>query len=366
MNILVLCLSPGKGGLELYIANLARNIQHTQHQLMFCIKQGTPLDDVLESRTGKKNYLRRRITYLPIIAATRLANIIDQQSVDCILINWAADLPLAAMARIFSKTKPKLVYSRHMKITRNKKDFYHRYIYRQVDLMLTITEQVRNEALRYLPLQESKVKNCYLGVKKIEANQDGCQEWMRNTGFTKSSFRIALFGRIEYYKGQHLLVEAVRLIRCQKIDVQAAIIGHVMDAEYYQQLVQSINEYQLDNQIHILDFVDNPMAIMPCFDVVVLTTYEETFGLVLAEAMRSGVAVVGTRAGGVREIIDDGVTGLMFEPGNADDLARALLYLVDNPVKRKNIALEGKKKADSLFDENKHFIDLLEYITKLT
>ena len=97
---------------------------------------------------------------------------------------------------------------------------------------------------------------------------------------------------------------------------------------------------------------------MPAFDVVVLATEMETFGLVLIEAMRSGVAVVGSNAGGVPEIIEDGVSGLLFEPGNAADLAAKLRrYCMDRDLRRR-LAAAGKARADSLFALERHYQDL--------
>jgi glycosyltransferase involved in cell wall biosynthesis len=106
------------------------------------------------------------------------------------------------------------------------------------------------------------------------------------------------------------------------------------------------------------------MAIMPCFQVIVLTTHEETFGLVMAEAMRCGVAVIGSRAGGVKEIIDEGISGLMFESGNLVELADALQSLYTDVAKREKLAREGKAKADRMFDQDMHFIQLMQLITK--
>ena len=107
------------------------------------------------------------------------------------------------------------------------------------------------------------------------------------------------------------------------------------------------------------------MMIMPCFDVVVLTTFEETFGLVLVEAMRSGVTVIGTRAGGVKEIIDEGITGMMFEPGNPEELADCLQNVFQDEEKRLEMSKAGKKKADNKFDEETHFKALTQLIINM-
>ena len=65
--------------------------------------------------------------------------------------------------------------------------------------------------------------------------------------------------------------------------------------------------------------------------LIVPSTWFETFPLVIGEAMSQGIPVIASRTGGLPEIIDDGVTGLLFEPGNADDLAAKIRILWDDP-----------------------------------
>ena len=89
---------------------------------------------------------------------------------------------------------------------------------------------------------------------------------------------------------------------------------------------------------------------MTCFDVIVLTTKNETFGLVLIEAMLAGIAVIGSNAGGVPEIIDHEQTGLLFETWNVKSLATAIKRLVQNAELRASLARAGQQKARAQFN----------------
>lgn len=99
---------------------------------------------------------------------------------------------------------------------------------------------------------------------------------------------------------------------------------------------------------------------MSCFDVVILASKCETFGLVLPEAMRAGVVVIGSNCGGVPEIIRHGETGLLFESENAEDLTNQLRKLIDDHQLCIKLASAGKAEADERFSEEKHFQRLLE------
>jgi glycosyltransferase involved in cell wall biosynthesis len=85
--------------------------------------------------------------------------------------------------------------------------------------------------------------------------------------------------------------------------------------------------------------------------------------LVLVEAMRAGVAVIGTDAGGVSEIIEHEQSGLLFEPGNVEQLAAYLRRLVDSSDYKISMAQHGKARADELFAEQKHFDELEQILS---
>jgi starch synthase len=73
---------------------------------------------------------------------------------------------------------------------------------------------------------------------------------------------------------------------------------------------------------------DNAPGLMRHFDVLVAPSLQEPFGTVVSEAMAVGTPVVATRVGGLAEVVDDGVTGLLVEPGEPKALASAILEVL--------------------------------------
>ncbi len=353
MKILVLCTSPGLGGLELYAEREWKYLQQQGHECYFVIAKHGRLAQ--RNRQVSRNilFLPRQSKLFPLINARRLARYIDRNNIDIMHMHWGKELNLAGLGKWFSRRRPQLFYTRHMGITRSKKDILHRFFYQQVNRMLTISKQVEIEAHQFLPLAKEQISLLYLGVADKTVEQPGCESLLEN--IMKRPFKIALFGRIEHGKGQHILVEAMAQLVERGLDVSATFIGQIMDPRYFEKLKQTVKKYSLDDRIAYRDFVDNTMAVMPCFDVVVLLTYCETFGLVLVEAMRAGVAVIGTDAGGVPEIIEHEQTGLLIAPGDASALSDAVTGLYENPELKNRLALAGKEKADREFDEKLHF-----------
>lgn len=357
MNILQLCLSSGLGGLELYVYRASDALKDS-HDLFAVLQPGSKLDDYYKDHSS---IIRLHLTHssgpFPLINARKLARIIDDNNIDLVHMHWGKDLALAAFAKTFSKKKPKLVYTRQMMITRYKNDFYHRFLYSQLDLIITITQQLEQLYKKFVSAKNLSIQTLYYGVKIPEnlLSIDEITGIRTEKGFTKDDFIIGLFGRLEDGKGQHLLIKALSIAKQKNRDVKALIVGHEMDSGYRDTLTKLAESLDVLNDITFNDFVVNPQELMQICDCICLTTYEETFGLVLPEAMRAGVAVIGSDKGGVPEIIDHQQTGLLFESKSEDSLYQQIAYFYDNPADREIIANKGKVKADSMFDNDEHF-----------
>ena len=360
MKIMELCLSPDLGGLELYVYRASMKLVETD-KVHAVINQKGKLAERFRDTELPVSYLNKGFKVLPLFSALKLAGIIDRYDIDVIHMHWGRDLSVAALAKWFSKKKPRLVYTRQMQITRNKDDIYHRFLYKQVDVFITITKVLAKLARSFLSeADKHKVVPLYYGVEEPDKflSQDEKHQLRKKAGFVESDFIVALFGRIEEYKGQHVVIDAIARLKQQGNAVKGLIVGHAMDKEYFSAIKNHVKENGIEHDIHFMDFVENPQEWMQACDVVVLATKEETFGLVLAEAMQSGVAVIGTNSGGVPEIIDHDKNGFLFEYGDVINLCKYILELKEDENKLLQYAKAGQEKAKQLFDINKHYVEL--------
>lgn len=362
MNILELCLSGGFGGLELYALKSVKKLSQTPNNIKVIVRKKTFLDEKLAESGISRDYLRTIVTSFPLISSFRLARYVTVHNINVLHVHWGHDLFLAVLAKIFSRRKIKIVYTRQMALTRSKHDLYHNLLYKNVDAYVVIAQALYNAAAKYLPLRPGCLHLLYYGVPEPDGENVDCEVYLKRHGLDPYAFKIAIFGRIERGKGQYLVVDAVRQLTKEGNKVQAALIGHIMDKEHYKDLEKKINRSGLVENIRYLGFHNKPVSIMPCFDVVVLASKCETFGLVLPEAMRAGVAVIGSNCGGVPEIIRHGETGLLFESENAEDLTNKLRNLIDNPRVCNKLAIAGKIEADERFSEEKHFERLIDIL----
>ena len=108
-------------------------------------------------------------------------------------------------------------------------------------------------------------------------------------------------------------------------------------------------EHTDNTDITLLGFRSDVSALMSACDIFVLPAPAEPFGLVLIEAMALGKPVIAAAAGGPLEIVADGETGLLFEPGNAESLSSAIRRLLADPDLRRRMGIAGRKRYAQKF-----------------
>jgi glycosyltransferase involved in cell wall biosynthesis len=358
MHILEICLSPDLGGLELYVFRTAAALSNSERVSTLLCRDGKLLEYFEQLPQVAQHFVPVTLRKLPLLAARQLARLIDAQEIDVLHVHWGKDLPLAAFAKYLSRRKPRLVYTRQMQLTRSKRDLYHNFLYSQMDMMLTITEQLAASARDKLRTADrDKVHTLYYGVEapatalRAEQRQALREEW----GVPADAMLIGLFGRMEPYKGQHLFIEALASAKREGLAVYGLLVGHEMEAGYSDVLKEQAAALGVLERLVFRGFTKDPKPWMQSCDVLLLATVEETFGLVLPEAMRAGVAVIGSNRGGVLEIIDHEKNGLLFESGGSDSLYAQIKRYANDTAFHQKMAQAGKADADQRFDVEHHY-----------
>jgi glycosyltransferase involved in cell wall biosynthesis len=153
---------------------------------------------------------------------------------------------------------------------------------------------------------------------------------LRNELAITTESLVGVFGRLAEWKGQHILIEALKGVP----NLHAVVVGSALfgESRYEGRLRRQVVEEGLSVRVHFLGFRDDVRAIMKAVDIVVHTSIApEPFGRVIVEGMLARKPVIATRAGGALEIIDEGVTGLLVTPGDVAALKAAISRLLAEP-----------------------------------
>lgn len=147
---------------------------------------------------------------------------------------------------------------------------------------------------------------------------------------TSFSHEILSVGAISRRKGHHLLIQSFELL-CEKIhDVHLTVCGNLTDKDYLDELMLYVSNSPHKNQISLV--TDASKDDLDCFfqhaGLFVLHSQEESQGIVLAEAMATGLPIVATRVGGIPDVVDENRTGLLVEYGDILGFADAMSSLL--------------------------------------
>jgi glycosyltransferase involved in cell wall biosynthesis len=159
-------------------------------------------------------------------------------------------------------------------------------------------------------------------------------------------------------KGQEYLIEAIGILTKKTgKNIQAVLIGdYVPGYESQKEYIGNlISKYDLEDQIHFLGHLKDPLPYYRLFDVFVLPSGEpEPFGGVIMEAMSMGLPVIGSNAGGTTEQIADDWNGYLFENQDADDLAQKLALFLNEKDKLKLFGSRSIKRIEENFSLEIH------------
>jgi len=342
-KILELCLSPDLGGLELFVKDSFEYFG-TKTDTYLCVAPEKKLDAYVDS---KDKFLLKRDKFLPFIPALKLAKYIDANDIDIIHFHWTRDIIVSVLAKTFSSKKPKIIQSRHMGMTRFKDDFYHKWLYKNLDMMHAVTKDVSQQLKRFIPEDvRPKIEMVYLGVKEPIINQNKMKE-LKQKYHLKNEFVVGIVGRIEEGKGQHIVIEAISKLK--GLDIKVLIVGNAMSDDYLQHIKQVSKDLNVEDKIVFTGFTKEvPEHIQLC-DIMVLATVEETFGLVVIEAMANKKCILAVNKGGPLEIIKDGIDGILFER-EAEALKEHIYNLYHNNILKEHLALKGFEKFKDNFE----------------
>ncbi len=154
--------------------------------------------------------------------------------------------------------------------------------------------------------------------------------------------RIVFIGRLAPQKGVRTLVEAARLLRAP--GVRVLLVG---DGPQRPTLEREVRRLGVDDVVHFLGFVSHERvpAVLSHADLLVLPSLYEELGTILLEAMWVGVPVVASRTGGIPDIIDDGVNGLLVSPGDSVELAHAIDRVLSSPDLARRLGEAARERA---------------------
>ena len=178
--------------------------------------------------------------------------------------------------------------------------------------------------------------------------------------------RVGIVGNLIAIKGHRDFLEMARILTRQGIRAEYWIVGEdIHGIGYRRELEQSTDVLGLKDRVKFFGFRTDVRELLQQIDVLVVASHEEPFGIVSVEGMACEIPVVGTRVGGIPEVIEDGVTGFVVAPRSPHELASKVAVLLGNLELRRRMGTKGRARAEHLFSSQTHARRIISLYSEL-
>jgi glycosyltransferase involved in cell wall biosynthesis len=358
MKILQVCSAESLGGGERHVTGLVRVLVERGHQLHLAVRPASPLREVLAGVPVVWHELGLR-NALDYFSARRLAAIIQKEHLEIIHAHVARDYPVAALAARWARAR--FFLTRHHFNPLHASPFYA-WALRDAQRLIAVSASVRTTLAAAFPSLAARTVVIPNWIELRAEGQLNREEARARLGITRS-LAVGMIGQLTVLKRQDLFIRAAAYLINEKLwsDVDFLIIGAAgpRDAGYKRRLHELVKELGVTDQVRFTGYITDLPAHLAAFDVVAAPSENEAFSLALAEAMAAGCAVVAARVGGMAEMVEDGVTGLLVAPDDVWTLVSGLVRLLGDEPLRAKLGRAGQESVRARFDRER-IIDQIE------
>lgn len=343
---------PGFGGLEMQMTKRAADAIANGDNALAITLPGSKADRYVHDHCIPKKNMKVKMKYLDPIAIKKLGEVFVNHDTDICVVSQSYHLSIAVAARNLYSNDTAIVFYQQMQSGIKKKDFFHNWVYRNVDGSVVLTQRMKRELNEntIFPKEKISVIPCGIDISRFSEKRDKitCR---KEFYLPEDKFIYGYIARIDPHKAQSTAIKA--FAKANITDTYLIFCGDINNAEYFNSLKEMIDQYDLNNKIKFLPFTKKVPELMQAMDIFIMPSRSETLGLVTIEAMASGKPVIATRSGGVPEIIDHNENGLLFPHEDHVTLAEYMMKLHSDPGLCAKLGEDAKIKAKSKFDYKK-------------
>ena len=287
--------------------------------------------------------LRRTYDFGALQAALELRRFLKQEGIQIVQTFFeSSDLWAGFVTKTMSDAK--LIWSRRdMGILRTGK---HHAAYRLLsnipDMVFAVSEQVRQHGIKVDRIAPSRVLTVYNGLDVAD-----WKTAKRNR--TDGKFLVTTVGNIRRVKGHDIFIKAAASVVRKFPDATFSIAGEVLEPDYFKELQSLVRDLNLTDCFHFVSGVTNLHEHLSTADIFVLPSRSEGFSNAIIEAMAASLPVVATDVGGNAEAVKDGVSGFVVPSEDVPALSDAIIQLLSDPSKAKEMGTIGKDRVTDRF-----------------
>ena len=307
--------------------------------------------------------LRRTYDWNALKTARAIRRFIRQEKIDIVhTFHETSDLWGGFVSRM--KGGPCIVSSRRdMGIQRSAKhNIAYRLLNGYIDLVLTVSEEVRHFCIEKDHLPPQKVATLYNGLEFDKINHSNGTDNVRvSLGINPEVSLILTVGHVRRVKGTDILVETAAKVVPYFPEALFLVVGRICEPGYQRELESRIQELGMQRNVRFLGEYTEVYSLLKSGSVFFLPSRSEGFSNALLEAMACGLPSVVTRVGGNAEAIEDGRNGYVIESEDVNSAADRILRLLRDPNEAKRMGISGKRSVEEKFTADGMIERLIEH-----
>lgn len=355
----------GRGGAERQLVNLVSNTNRARFEHIVCCLRG-PLDFAPEiERAGHKVInLNLRGKHPWLSGARKLAGIMRIER-PCFVQTWLYDATVVGRLTLLI-TRRAVPLLNMLQSTDYEADTISAYglssvkinLLRLIDkwtasltnaLYLPVSQTVADSYLRHLGLPRERVRVMYNSVDFNSLTyEQGAPERLRQAlGICADAFVFLNVGRMDLSKGQAQLLRAFARVAAVESRAHLVIVG---DGFLKPELLRLAGELGVEERVCLPGQRGDIGVFLEMTDVFVFPSLVEGLPLAPIEAMMMELPCIASNIGALREVFEDGETGILVSPGSENELAAAMLALAADPMRCKALGAAARESAMRRFD----------------
>ncbi len=356
---LLICLSKSWGGLEQTVAFDAQEFARYELPVQVAVLEDSPIHRTLANKKG--------IVVLPLKYRPRdtldfhfrndLERWIDSGDVN--LVHTHQTTLLGSISPwIWKRKRIPLIASRHIMSNHDKRNWLHALIYQRVDSLVVMSVSLRDNVLATHPVDDGRVDIVNLGLdfERFDPDKVDARRQRSEWGADPETVVIGLVGRIDPAKGQGTFIKAaaglMKRIGSEK-KLKFVIVGEeTLGSEdgHFEELKAMVGQFHLEESVLFTGYMENIPEVMQAFDLFVMPSKQEAFGLVAIEAMAMECPIVISSGGSAKEIVGQEEFGLLTRPDDAFDLQQRLRVLIEDEATRLDMGKRARLHVKAKYD----------------
>ncbi|WP_243028295.1 glycosyltransferase [Thermus albus] len=350
MRLLQILPNFGPGGAERMVTHLLLRLDRNRFQVAAVSlfdRQGTDLEAMLERAGVPVWYLGKHRGFDPRMFG-RLEGVFREFRPDIVhthryVLRYLLPSVLSQRARAWIHT----VHTLAEKEVDFVGKWVHRLAFRLGVVPVAIAQEVAQSLERVYGMKNVPLIPNGIPVSEYALGEKARRAWRKQEGFEETEVLIVSVARLSPQKDPFTLLQAFSFVVWQHPKLCLLVVG---DGPLRSELEEMAKRLGLADRVRFLGVRTDVPEVLAGADVFVLSSRYEGNPLSVMEAMAAGKPVVATAVGGVPELVEDGVSGILVPPGDVEALARAIARLVEDVGLRLRLGQEASNRAREQFD----------------